>query len=403
MNPPSPSPEPDDRLARAEAALKGTPVPEGPSNDLIARTRTALGRAASSPDPNPMRSPMITMLKFAAAASVITAVASLPFLVPMPRAGAGTTFAEVAKKLQDAHTLSYQFSVSVPGQDRPTTGREYLKAPGLTRTESDVPQASVTIVDAAVGKILSLDPATKTAILQDWKLDGDVKRRLESRPSDTAKHLRALANKEGEPVGHRKIGDVDAEGFRVEDEGTTWTIWVDAERRLPMLMETTYRFQEHDVPATLSDFRIDPPLDDALFRLDPPDDYALREVDVPIAIGEEALVNLLRLYAEASDGAFPPKPDDTAAFQEQFPEEKWEGPDDPRMIRLVQSMAASTVFLQFELKNDYGYAPDGVKLGDADKVLFWYRPKGSQEYRAIFGDLHTEEVAEDRLPEKPKP
>jgi hypothetical protein len=72
------------------------------------------------------------------------------------------------------------------------------------------------------------------------------------------------------------------------------------------------------------------------------------------------------------------------------------------MIRLGQSTAGSVVFLQFQLKNAYGYAPGNARLGDADKVLFWYRPKDSQKYRAIFGDLHAEDVAVDRLPEKPQ-
>ena len=167
-------------------------------------------------------------------------------------------------------------------------------------------------------------------------------------------------------------------------------------------METSYRFNDQEIPATLSDFRLDAPLDDALFRLEPPTGYKLRKVDQPIVIREEALINLLHLYAEASGGTFPPKPDDSAAFQKVFPKEKWTGPDDPQMIRLTQSMAASVVFLQFELKNAYGYAPDKVKLGEAGKVFLWYRLKDAKKYRAIFGDLHAEDVAEDRLPEKPK-
>ncbi len=166
-------------------------------------------------------------------------------------------------------------------------------------------------------------------------------------------------------------------------------------------METTYRIQDHDISATLSDFRINPPLDDGLFDLDPPAGYTLHNVDVPIVIGEAALVNLLRYYAESSGGAFPPRPVDRAAFQKQFSKEKWKGPEDPRMIRTVQSMAASVAFLQFELKNVFGYAPEKVKLGDTDKILFWYRPKASQKYRAIFGDLHVEDVAAERLPAKP--
>ena len=59
----------------------------------------------------------------------------------------------------------------------------------------------------------------------------------------------------------------------------------------------------------------------------------------------------------------------------------------------------------FVLKGDYGYKPEGVKLGDADKVLFWYKPKGKETYRALFGDLHAADVTADQLPaaEKPQP
>ena len=55
------------------------------------------------------------------------------------------------------------------------------------------------------------------------------------------------------------------------------------------------------------------------------------------------------------------------------------------------------------LKGGFGYRSDGVKLGDADKILFWYRPEGAADYRVIYGDLHVSDVTEDRLPEKPKP
>ena len=64
-------------------------------------------------------------------------------------------------------------------------------------------------------------------------------------------------------------------------------------------------------------------------------------------------------------------------------------------------MAGSVVCLQFELKNVFGYAPDEVKLEDASKVVFWYRPKASQKHRALFGDLQAKAVAAKRLREKP--
>jgi outer membrane lipoprotein-sorting protein len=406
MNARDPSPEPADRLARAEEALRSSPVPEGPSEDVIARTRAALRgadeRPGNAPILNPRRSPMIAILKLAAAASLALSAAALSYLATTPPAGAATTFAETAKRIQDARTLSYRISVEVPGLDGPMTGRELYKDPGLIRTEMDTPRPFVNVIDMARGKLLTLDSKAKVAVLQDWSPPDEVKRASQDWVSGMTKHLRSLAGKEGKPAGSRKIGDVQAEGFRVEDEGMTWTVWVDPARKFPLLMETTVRIQDQDVPASMSDFRIDPPLDDALFRLDPPAGYALRKFDLPIPLREQALTALLRLYAEASGGTFPPKPDDVAAFQKQFPPEKWTGPEDPQMIRLAQSMSASVVFLKFELKDAYGYAPEGIKLGDADKVLLWYRPKDSKGYRAIFGDLHAEDVSADRLPEKPK-
>lgn len=406
MNPIEPTPDPLDRLARAEAALKGSPSPEGPSPELVARTLAAIRDADARPALNPRtrRNPMLAMFKVAAAA-VLALSAGVAYLIS-PRVEATTAFAEAAEKLRDARTLSYvcKTTMQAAGQGRPTEMRQLFlyKDPGLTRVESGDPPIAVNVIDASRGRILILDLVGKTAMIQDWKVSKEVKANLERHAVGETEHLRSLAGKNGQPVGRRKVGDVEAEGFRVEDVGFTWTVWVDAARKFPLLVESSVHIDGRDVPVALSDFRIDPPLDDSLFRLDPPDGFRVRKLEAPLATGEEALVNLLRIYAEASDGSFPPKLDDMKALGAKFPKEKWTGPDDPKMIRFVQSMAASVVFVQFGLKDAYGYAPDKVKLGEADKILFWYRPKDAKAYRAIFGDLHAEDVAAERLPEKPK-
>jgi hypothetical protein len=67
------------------------------------------------------------------------------------------------------------------------------------------------------------------------------------------------------------------------------------------------------------------------------------------------------------------------------------------MMRLVNLVSRVQVLL-LESRKDYGYKPEGVKLGDADKILFWYKPKGKATYRALFGDLHAADVAADQLP-----
>ena len=53
----------------------------------------------------------------------------------------------------------------------------------------------------------------------------------------------------------------------------------------------------------------------------------------------------------------------------------------------------------FKGEGKWYYRGKGVKLGKADKAIFWYRPKGSQTYRVIYGDLHVEDVAPENLPE----
>ncbi len=56
-------------------------------------------------------------------------------------------------------------------------------------------------------------------------------------------------------------------------------------------------------------------------------------------------------------------------------------------------------------KEDTHYQPESVKLGDAGKILLWYKPEGKETYRAIYGDLHVAELTADQLPaaEKPRP
>jgi hypothetical protein len=52
----------------------------------------------------------------------------------------------------------------------------------------------------------------------------------------------------------------------------------------------------------------------------------------------------------------------------------------------------------FKGEGRWHYAGKGVKLGDAQTVIFWYQPKGSQTYRVIYGDLSVKDVAPNDLP-----
>jgi len=47
---------------------------------------------------------------------------------------------------------------------------------------------------------------------------------------------------------------------------------------------------------------------------------------------------------------------------------------------------------------DWHYAGKGVRLGDASKPLFWYKPQDSSSCRVIYADLHVTESAQTDIP-----
>jgi hypothetical protein len=92
--------------------------------------------------------------------------------------------------------------------------------------------------------------------------------------------------------------------------------------------------------------------------------------------------------------------DDWAAYDRVLGTKDWK-PTDPRSAQLIQLLVRVNLFL-LQHKKDFGYRSEGVKLGDAEKILLWYRPEGAAKYRAIYGDLHVADVKADQLPEKPR-
>jgi hypothetical protein len=116
---------------------------------------------------------------------------------------------------------------------------------------------------------------------------------------------------------------------------------------------------------------------------------------------EKAAARLLRTYAEAQSGAFPRRIDEFNAYKEAFSKKPAKSALDPEGFETAAA-AATVAALTQKMRDQYGYNVDGVKLGAADKIIFWYKPEGQTKYRVIYGDLRLGEVSADQLPEKPK-
>jgi len=340
------------------------------------------------------------MLSILKAAGVILATASgLLYLVSFPPASATTEFTEVARKLQDAQTLSFRQIMKIAGQDAQTAQISYM-VPGLLRSEVVPVGGPVAIIDMSHGKSLILNPADKSALLLEEPPAQGRPRKLDPVAS-MIDYMRQLAHKDGEPAGEKVIGDVRARGFRVKERGQDMTIWIDAQKRLPLLVEVTGRVAGLEVDITFADIRLDPKLDQGLFVLDPPAGYALRKMGAKLVMTPaEAVVRLLRSYAENSGGSFPSRIDDFNTFKQAFAKQKAAKALDADTFEMAAATATVAGFTQ--TKDHYGYKADGIKLGDAGSIIFWYKPEGQTTYRAVYGDLHIGDVAADKLPEKPK-
>src|SRR5581483_8152083 len=99
---------PDDPLERAAEALRRASVPEGPRDETIARTLAVLRAAQANTTPFYRRKLMRYALRIAAVVVVAAGIAAfyagiLPLRAPL-------AFAEVAAKLRDAHTITYDFA-----------------------------------------------------------------------------------------------------------------------------------------------------------------------------------------------------------------------------------------------------------------------------------------------------
>jgi outer membrane lipoprotein-sorting protein len=367
----------------------------------MARTLAALRAAADEPAAIPVRrrKTMFTIMKTAAAVLLATA-AGLLYVVSFPTESATAEFKAAALKLQDAHTLSLRQTAKVAAL--PTqVALVYYKVPGLVRTEVEAAGGSFSILDMTHGKTLIVNPAEKSALLLEEPPGENRARKLDP-AGMMIEGLRQLAQKEGQPAGEKVVGEIHARGFLVKEHGQDLTVWIDPQKKLPLQIEAAGRASGLEFHITYSDIRLDPKLDESLFRLEPPAGYTVRKSDAKLIMTpDEAIVKLLRRYAEHSGGSFPSRIDDFNTYKQAFSPMKGEKVVEAAAFESA-TISATVAAFTLAMKDRFGYKADGIKLGDAESIIFWYKLQGQATYRVIYGDLHTGDVAADKLPEKPK-
>jgi hypothetical protein len=335
-----------------------------------------------------MKSP-ITRVAVAAAVIIVAAIGIYSISAP------SITFADVIEPILTARTLI--LDIIVGDEETGPVIHETILDSRVRRVIS-TQEHIVNIFDTESAKMLTLHTEDKTALYTDIK--GDLQENTQNYLVFLLKFIPDLKNNPGfkaRELGEKEINGQKVIGFATDE----FTVWADPETALPVRIE----IESMPMSAVFTNFRFNVPVEELepMVSMDVPDGYALVESKGGFDMGtstEKDLIECLRICAELLfDGNFP----ESIGMEEmmnlaprieaKLGETKL--PDEER-IQKGLTLGKGMLF-NMGLKEKH-YAGSGVKLGEADKAIFWYLPDGSDTYRVIYGDLSVKDVAPENLP-----
>jgi hypothetical protein len=366
------------------------------------------------------------MTKLAAAAVIIVAVIGGIHEFGGLTDGASAAFAEIVRPVLTAYTAS--FDVALESGNQPVQrSRFQCIAPALIKqTMSD---GTTIIVDYQQHKALTLNPNDMTANLT-WlvpRKDVGVCDILGQMQQRIARAI-SLSDESIERLGRRSIDGRDAIGFQVELSGEqdyvigwqgrgTFTVWADPDTKHPIRLEWYDDSTGINSVATNMELNVD--LDEAMFSMRIPEGYTLTEVEeepkaLPSTVDEQKIINAFRQWVDLSGGTFPSSVAGYSLIKDldpnadiSFIQKEWKGfhgfvhvnmPSLKAFLKVMELMSSGGLIGPMPEGTDWDYVGKGVKFGDADRPIFWYRPEDSKTYRVIYGDLSVKGVAPENLP-----
>ncbi len=310
--------------------------------------------------------------------------------------GASVAFANVAQQLRNARTLTYTVVTQVG--DRTMRMEVAFKEPGHMRYSGE--RGIVSIMDQTQNIGLLIDPLKKEF----------TEIELSNLPPDQSQvnlieELRTLPERADEVLGEREMDGRVVQGFRVSEKGVDRIVWIDAKTGDLVRMEVEL-VNAPGAYVVMTDVKFDVDLDDSLFSLTPPEGYTSQRIQLDMSeFTEQDLIKLMRFWAtDTKDSLFPPSlnPIELAKAGRQMQKNgkslENREPEQEGMQRSWEITRGLMFVMQMNPENDWHYAGKGVKLGDGDTPIFWYRPEGSEAYRVIYGDLSVKHVAPENLP-----
>jgi hypothetical protein len=410
-----------DHVRQIDEFYAQTRSPDAPGTILIGRRTT-----------------MTRTLKIAIAAVIFLGVClGVPYLGHHP--DQGTALAQAVAQIEKARTITwkltfYNYVTSKDGRRtwiESETREEAYQTPGLywealhPTGHGGVEHTCIT--DAVNRKVLSLVPAERRASLREMAVTVEIpggpfvwfaKQMNEPDLQWVGKRVTAT----GEVNIFRKIFKRDGNGGYPSRD-----FWVDAttKRLVAVYSPGADVFDLETDPlrgspigkdwstmkpvcCVLSDIDFDAVLDTSLFSLVPPAGYTL-ETEQRAYVTEKEMVDYLGIMADYNNRTFPEQPysidskrlneiyDKTKAQRTAAEQKLLETVDHYKMASL--NMMPTGHFVEDStVKGSFRYLGNGVKLGDKDRIVCWYKLKDAPFYRVVYGDLSIKDVASDDLP-----
>jgi len=336
-----------------------------------------------------MKSP-ITRIAAAAALVIVAALGINYIMAP------SVTWAQVIEPILNARTIV--FDLIIGADETGMVAHEIVVGSRIRRVMSNMPNMTM-VIDLDNAKLLGLDTEAKTAVYVDIK--GDLGDRTRNYIKFVRQIIAQLQEGQVQELGEQVIDGQKAIGFTGKGQNEEVTIWADPRTALPIRVEAKIG---QEFSFIMKNFQFNAPVDESLVSMDVPDGYTLQKTNIDLGNSTEAdFIESLRIWAEIiGDGTFPETIGTESAMKQM-----------PTLIQKVTAMQVSEqrgteigmgfakgmLFHQIlESQGQWKYAGAGVKLGDANKAIFWYQPKDSATYRVIYGDLTVKDVAQENLP-----
>ncbi len=316
---------------------------------------------------------------------------------------------EVVDNFVKARSARYDAVATMTGQPTQRMKVYYLE-PRHSRQELE--GGHINIVDWQAGKMVGLNPDTKTATVFNFvNLPAESKAGLQTNQFDVLRlslqEAVADPNAKVESLGEKELDGRTVVGFRFRQPVQPMTLWADPETKLPVRIEMTMAGPPQ-MQIVMSNYEFNVELDESLFSTEIPEGYNVVEAEFDASTPTEAdFIATLTMCTKGSN-KFPTGFDAAAiaqyvatylveTYHQGEPTAKEQAPTADQMQDAAKIGRGFQFALSLPVESDAHYAGHGAKPGDADQPVFWYKPTGLTKYRVIYADLSIKES--DSAPE----